>query len=50
MAAPLKEKVKENNIWSWTEKDEKAFREIIEKISRAEPLGVPNFDKPFHRC
>ena len=37
--------VKKNQKWDWTEKQEKAFRELKERFTKEPVIAAPNIDK-----
>ena len=45
MARPLHDMVKKNRKWDWTEKQEKAFRELKERFTKEPVLAAPDLDK-----
>lgn len=48
LARPLYEATKENDIFIWTEAQEKTFNEIRQALLEAPALGLPDITKPFH--
>lgn len=47
LAAPLTDLTKKKNDFIWSERHEKAFVDIKEKVSAAPVLALPSKDKPF---
>ena len=45
IARPLHDLVKKNQKWDWTEKQEKAFRELKERFTKEPVLAAPDIDK-----
>ena len=45
IARPLHDMVKKDQKWDWTEKQEKAFRELKEKFTKELVLAAPDLDK-----
>ena len=45
IARPLHDMVKKDKKWEWTEKQEKAFRELKEQFTKEPMLAVPDIDK-----
>ena len=45
IARPLHDLVKKDKKWDWTEKQEKAFRELKERFTKEPVLAAPNIDK-----
>ena len=45
IARPLHNMVKKDKKWDWTEKQEKAFKELKEKFTKEVVLAVPDLDK-----
>jgi len=45
IARPLHDMVKKNQKWDWTEKQEKAFRELKERFTKELVLVAPDLDK-----
>ena len=45
VARPLHDLVKKDKKWEWTEKEEKAFKELKEKFTKEPVLAAPDIDK-----
>jgi len=45
MARPLHDMVRKDQKWDWTEKQEKAFKELKERFTKELVLAVPDLDK-----
>jgi len=45
VARPLHDLVKKNKKWEWTEREEKAFKELKERFIKEPVLAAPNIDK-----
>ena len=45
MARPLYDLVKKDKKWEWTEREEKAFRELKERFTKEPVLAAPDIDK-----
>jgi len=45
VARPLHDLVKKNKKWDWTEREEKAFRELKERFTKELVLAAPDIDK-----
>ena len=45
VARPLHDLVKKDKRWEWTEKEEKAFKELKERFTREPVLAAPDIDK-----
>jgi len=45
VARPLHDMVKKDKKWDWTEKQEKAFKELKERFTKEPVLAVPDIDK-----
>jgi len=45
VAKPLHDLVKKNKKWEWTEREEKAFKELKEKFTKEPVLAAPDIDK-----
>jgi len=45
IARPLHDMVKKDKKWNWTERQEKAFRELKERFTKEPVLAVPDLDK-----
>jgi len=45
VARPLHDLVKKDKKWEWTEKEEKAFRELKERFTKEPVLAAPDIDK-----
>ena len=45
IARPLHDTVKKNKKWDWTEKQEKAFRELKEQFTKKLVLAALDLDK-----
>jgi len=45
IARPLHNMVRKDQKWDWTEKQEKAFRELKERFTKEPVLAVPDLDK-----
>ena len=45
IARPLHNMVKKDQKWNWTEKQEKAFRELKERFTKEPVLAAPDLDK-----
>ena len=45
MARPLYNLVKKDKKWEWTEREEKAFRELKERFTKEPVLAAPDIDK-----
>jgi len=45
IARPLHNMVRKDQKWDWTEKQEKAFRELKEKFTKEPVLAAPDLDK-----
>ena len=45
MARPLHDLVKKDKKWEWTEKEEKAFKELKERFTKEPVLTAPDIDK-----
>ena len=45
MARPLHNLVKKDKKWEWTEKEEKAFKELKERFTKESVLAAPDIDK-----
>jgi len=45
IARPLHDLVKKDKKWDWTEREEKAFKELKEKFTKEPILAAPNIDK-----
>jgi len=45
IARPLHDMVKKDQKWEWTEKQERAFRELKEKFMKEPVLTTPDLDK-----
>ena len=45
MARPLHDLVKKDKKWDWTEKQEKAFKELKERFTKKLVLAAPDIDK-----
>jgi len=45
VARPLHDLVKKDKKWEWTEKEEKAFRELKERSTKEPVLAAPDIDK-----
>jgi len=45
IARPLHDMVKKDKKWEWTEKQEKAFKELKERFTKEPVLAAPNIDK-----
>jgi len=45
IARPLHDMVKKDKKWDWTERQEKAFRELKEQFTKEPVLAVPDLDK-----
>lgn len=46
-SAPLSDLLKKNKKWSWTDDQEKAFRELKDVLVSAPVLTCPDFSRPF---
>ena len=44
IARPLHNMVKKNKKWEWTEKQEKAFKELKEQFTKEPVLAAPDLD------
>jgi len=42
---PLHDMMKKDRKWEWTEKQEKAFKKLIEKFIQKPVLAAPDLDK-----
>jgi len=42
---PLHDLVKKDKKWDWTEREEKAFKELKERFTKELVLAAPNIDK-----
>jgi len=45
IARPLYDIVKKKQKWEWTERQEKAFRELKERFTKKQVLAAPDLDK-----
>ena len=45
IARPLHDMVRKDQKWEWTEKQEKAFRELKERFTKEPVLAAPDLDK-----
>ena len=45
IARPLHDMVKKDKKWDWTEKQEKAFKELKERFTKGPVLAMPDIDK-----
>ena len=45
VARPLHDLVKKNKKWEWTEREEKAFKELKERFTKDPVLAAPDIDK-----
>ena len=45
VARPLHDLVKKDKKWEWTEKEEKAFKELKERFTKEPVLAAPDIDK-----
>jgi len=45
VARPLHDMVKKDKKWEWTEKQEKAFKELKERFTKEPVLAAPDIDK-----
>jgi len=45
VARPLHDLVKKDKRWEWTEKEEKAFKELKERFTKEPVLAAPDIDK-----
>ena len=45
MARLLHDLVKKDKKWEWTEKEEKAFKELKERFTKEPVLAAPDIDK-----
>ena len=45
MARPLYDMVKKDKRWDWTERQEKAFKELKEQFTKKLVLAAPDIDK-----
>jgi len=45
IARPLHDMVRKDQKWDWTEKQEKAFRELKERFTNKPVLAAPDLDK-----
>jgi len=45
IARPLHDMVKKDKKWDWTERQEKAFRELKEQFTKEPVLAAPDLDK-----
>ena len=45
VARPLHDLVKKDKKWNWTEKEERAFRELKERSTKEPVLAAPDIDK-----
>jgi len=45
IARPLHDMVRKDQKWDWTEKQEKAFRELKERFTKEPVLAAPDLDK-----
>ena len=45
VARPLHDLVKKDKKWDWTEKEEKAFKELKERFTKKPVLATPDIDK-----
>jgi len=45
VARPLHDLVKKEKRWDWTEREEKAFKELKERFTKEPVLAAPNIDK-----
>ena len=45
VARPLHDLVKKDKKWEWTEREEKAFRELKERFTKEPVLAAPDIDK-----
>ena len=45
IARPLYDMVKKNQKWDWTERQERAFRELKKQFTKELVLAVPDLDK-----
>ena len=45
VARPLHDLVKKDKKWEWTEREEKAFRELKERFTKEPVLATPDIDK-----
>jgi len=45
VAQPLHDLVKKDKKWNWTEKEERAFRELKERFTKEPVLAAPDIDK-----
>ena len=45
IARPLHDMVKNDKKWEWTEKQEKAFKELKERFTKKPVLAAPDIDK-----
>ena len=45
MARPLHDMVKKDKKWKWTERQEKAFKELKEQFTKELVLAAPDIDK-----
>ena len=45
VARPLHDLVKKNKKWEWTEREEKAFKELKERFTKEPVLAAPDIDK-----
>ena len=45
MARPLHDMVKKDKKWEWTERQEKAFKELKEQFTKELVLAAPDIDK-----
>ena len=45
VARPLHDLVKKDKKWDWTEREEKAFKELKERFTKELVLAAPNIDK-----
>ena len=45
MARPLHDLVKKDKKWKWTEREEKAFKELKERFTKEPVLAAPDINK-----
>ena len=45
MVRPLHDLVKKDKRWEWTEREEKAFRELKERFTKEPVLAAPDINK-----
>ena len=45
MVRPLHDLVKKDKKWDWTEKEEKAFKELKDRFTKELVLAAPDIDK-----